>query len=90
MSATTTVIKTNNPGFVLSSQFKSLILGYMSAHRIRTSDLAKRMECKISNVSMMMSTRHTLSLSNLARICEALDIDIHITLKKRKQVKHNL
>lgn len=90
MNHATTIIKTDDPGFVLSSQFKSLILGYMSTHHIRTSDLAKRMESKISTVSMLMSNRHTLTLSNLARICEALDIDIHITLKKRKKVKHNL
>lgn len=87
MNTAKTVIRTDDPGYVLSSQFKTMIISYMSSHRIRTSDLARRMGCGISTVSMMMSTRHTMSMSNLARVCEALDIDIHITLVKRRKVK---
>jgi len=87
MNNAKTVVKTDNPGFVLSSQFKTLILGYMSTHHIRTSDLAKRMNSKISNISMLLSGRHALSMNNLAKLCDALDIDIHITLVKRKKVK---
>lgn len=74
----------------LSNSLKNVILCYIMSKGIRMTDIAIRMGVTRANVNLMFNKRKSWGLSTIARLCDALDIEIEFRLKKRKKERHTV
>jgi len=72
----------------LSTRFKNIILSYMTAKKIRVTDLAMRMGVSQANVSLLLTKDGNWNLKTIARMCDALDIEMEIRVKRRKKCRY--
>lgn len=77
-----------DPATNLSTRFKNIILTYMTKTHVRMSDLALRMGVTKHQVTMLFSYGGNWTVGTIAKMCDALDIEIEIKLRKRKKAKH--